>query len=77
MKQIRLTSGTAGGHYFMDMLPWLKENKCEHTYMSGKNEIVFVNDDDATAFMLVFGGTKGDSIESLKNNFPSRNINVY
>ena len=77
MKQVRLEAGKAGGHYFLDMLPWLKANNCEHTYMSGKNEIVFVNDDDATAFVLAFGGTSGDSIKSLQSQFSRRDVKIY
>ena len=55
--------------YVYDMRPWLREHNIEHTYFSGKNVIAFSNDEDASAFMLTFGGTRGHVIDEMREKF--------
>ncbi len=69
MITVRLPEGQAGGKFYIDMIPWLKSRGCVYTYFSGKNQVVFPDDMDASAFIMRFGGTKGDTIQTIIKSF--------
>jgi hypothetical protein len=55
--------------YTHNMMSWLRQSEIEHTYFSGKNIIAFISDEDASAFMLVFGGKRGHFVEEMQQGF--------
>jgi hypothetical protein len=66
MKEIQLPSGVS---YLKDLMVILKEQGVEHTYFSGKNVIAFVNDEDASMFMLQHGGNMKSALEEFRKQF--------
>lgn len=68
MKEVKLAANLKGRHYFLEMRPWLHEQSIEHTYFSGKNEIVFTNNEDALVFLLRYGGSSGSVVTDMNNH---------
>jgi len=66
MKEIQLSPDV---NYYREVMHLLNENSIKHTYFSGKNVIAFINDEDASMFMLQHGGNMRSAIEEFKKTF--------
>lgn len=65
MKEIKIPIMTD----HIPMSKWLKENNIGHCWFSGKGIIAFIDDQDASALMLIFGGTMESAIDKFKKQF--------
>jgi hypothetical protein len=55
--------------YTVDMLAWLRGHNIQYTYFSGRQVMAFVSDEDATAFMMTFGGKRSHFVEEMQQRF--------
>ena len=55
--------------YTHEMMAWLREHGIEHTYFSGKGVIAFAYNEDASAFMMIFGGKRSHFVEEMQQKF--------
>jgi len=69
MKQVRLPLGM---NYYKEVMAEFKEQAIKHTYFSGMRIIAFENDEDATAFVLQYGGTITSVIGALNKPYVKR-----
>jgi len=66
MKEIQLPPEI---HYYIEVMHLLNENNIRHTYFSGKHVIAFLDDEDASMFMLQHGGNMKSVLEEFKKAF--------
>jgi len=69
MKEVLLPAGV---RYYRMIMPALHEQEIKHTYFSGMRIIAFENDEDATAFVLQYGGTITSVIGALNKPYVKR-----
>jgi hypothetical protein len=55
--------------FYQEALPWLKGQGSKYTLFSGRNIVAFESDEDATAFMLMFGGKRAHFVEEMQERF--------
>jgi hypothetical protein len=67
MIEIQLT--TRSGEFYKELMPWLIERGCRYTFFSGRNIVAFENNEDASAFMLAFGGKRSYFVEEMQQEF--------
>lgn len=63
MKEVQLPVEV---NYYKGVMQELRSQGIKHTYFSGLRVIAFVEDEDATMFMLRYPATKGSAVEYFK-----------